>query len=697
MYPNSSVCLSQSCIQASAAIFSNLDSNFQNIDPCTNFEQLVCGGLRERNVIPAWELHLGEITTLTEKNGIFMRNILEAPSEPSWISPGSIDEKNFKKLVAGYNACLNETAIAEKGVQPLVTFLGNITETFPVTTEELENPTRFDAADYEAFSKTYLYFAQHSSFPFLTIGIDYDPADAETYIPTIAPTTAPLSSELYENEEVRSAYEKALAQAFAGLLPTDELKAKAKELARSLVDLEQQIAAIIPVPSQEPGPIPVTTLDNATQLAPEFNLASLFKTISPSPIEKVSYNLPEYSASLSQVLANTTKPAIQAYFMRQAISGFQSAVDGPEVESLREFASKLSGEKPYIPERWRTCVTEADSKTAWLLSKPYVEAKYTDAIRKTLEEMTTRIQKRLAKNIDGIEWMTDKVKAIARHKVESIYPKLGYPTAGPNLEDAQSLNGYYADYVVSDSYFNNEVSYSKWLSKSTSSLYGTKKQKGSWPSDAGSSLTINAFYTPFDNAIIISNGILQPLLLHPEVPAYLNYGGLGFILGHEFTHSLDSTGRMYDERGVFKDWWDDESEAAFNKRAECLVKQYSSSNVTLSDGTQVPVNGTQTLGENIADTGGINTAYDAWLDKRREDPASDFDMPGLSEKFTREQLFYVSAAQFFCDKSGDAAKQVMLADAHSPSDVRIQNMMENSDGFRQAFNCPVKKPTCVIY
>ncbi|KAI1806704.1 Metalloprotease [Daldinia bambusicola] len=696
-YANTSVCLSQACIQASGAIYSHLSSNFQSLDPCTDFPTLVCGGLRERNVIPAWEKALSEQTMMAETNRIILKNILETSSDTSWISPGSVDEENFNKLVTSYNACLNETAIEETGVQPLVLFLGNITESFPVISREHTNTSRFDTADHEAFSQTYLFLARHSIFPFLTIDVALDPDHIDTYIPIVAPSDGFFPSEVYENEETRSLYEKAVAEVLGNVLPTEDLRAKAVEMAQGLVQLERQIAAHPLTPNGDTKTIPVTTLDNATEAAPEFDFESVFKAISPSPINRISYNFPEYSVWLSETLAKTSKSAIQAYFIWQAIIYYEPAIKGPELEPIRQFAEALNGKKSYIPERWRTCIAEAESKMGWLISKPYVEAKYTDAIKKTLEEMTTRIQNRLASNIDHIEWMTDEVKAIAKHKVQVITPKLSYPTQSPNLDDAQSLKDYYATFEVSDSYFDNAVSYSKWKAQTTASLFGTKREQGAWPPSAGSSLTINAFYLAQENSIIITAGTLQQLLLDPELPAYMNYGALGVVLGHEFTHSLDSTGRMFDERGVFSDWWDEKSETEFNKRAECLVKQYDASNITFSDGTQVPVNGTLTLGENIADTGGINTAYDAWLDKKCQDPASDFDLPGLSDHFTREQLFYVSAAQFFCDKAGDDAKQIYLADVHSPPEVRIKNMMENSDGFRKAFNCPVKEPTCVIY
>ncbi|KAI1470124.1 Metalloprotease [Daldinia caldariorum] len=696
-YANTSVCLSQACIQASGAIYSHLSTDFQSLDPCTDFPTLVCGGLRERNVIPVGEVVLSEQSMMKETNRILMKNILETSSDTSWISPGSVDEENFNKLVTSYNTCLNETAIDEAGVQPLVLFLGNITESFPVELGEHTNTSRFDTADHEAFSQTYLFLAQHSIFPFLTIDVALDPDNIETYIPVVSPSDDFLPSKVYENEKTRSLYEKAVAKVLGNVLPTEDLKAKAGEMAQGVVRLERLIAANPPISNDETGTIPVTTLDNATQVAPEFDFESVFKAISPSSIDRISYNYPEYSVWLSETLAKTSNLAIQAYFIWQAIIHYEPDVNGSELEPLKRLTDAINGKQSYTPERWRTCITQTESKMGWLLSKTYVEAKYTDAVKKTLEEMTTRIQNRLASNIDHIEWMTDEVKAIAKHKVQAITPKLSYPTQSPNLDDAQSLKDYYATFEVSDSHFGNSVSYSKWKAQRTASLFGTKREKGAWPPSSGSSLTINAFYYPEENAIIINAGTLQQLLLDPELPAYMNYGSLGMVLGHEFTHSLDSSGRMYDEQGVFSDWWDDKSETEFNKRAECLIEQYDSSNLTFSDGRQVSVNGTLTLGENIADAGGINTAYDAWLDKKDEDPESDFDMPGLSSHFTREQLFYVSAAQFFCDKAGDNVKNIYLTDVHSPPEVRIKNMMENSDGFRKAFNCPVKEPTCVIY
>ncbi|KAI1414726.1 Metalloprotease [Hypoxylon sp. FL1857] len=700
-YPTNSVCLSQSCIEIASSIFSRLSPNFQKLDPCTDFEEMVCGGFREKNVVPPWDDNYSVVINFEDTNYILMKDILENPSNRSWGSP--IDDKNFEKLVTGYNTCLNETAISEAGVEPLVTFLGGITENFPISAEEYECPKPFGADDHKSFAQTYLWAFQHSIAPFLQLDYDVDPFYPDTYIPFILSPSMKFSSSLYENEKNRALYETTIAQTFANVLPTNETRAAAKDLAHGLVELEGRIVA-----KMESGSLPafdrieaiqqIHGLDDVTQTAPEFDFASLLKAVSPSPVNRTIYPYPQYSTFLSETLANTTKPAIQAFFFWQAILKFRSAVDAPELQPLKEFMDEATPPKAEPKQRWQTCMEEANTNMAWLMSKPYVEVRFTDAIKKTVEELATRIQHKLADNVAGIEWMTEKVKAIAKQKVEAISQNIGYPTVMPNLDDAQSISDYYASFNITNSYFDNIASHSKWQAGTSGALFGTKQEAGTWPKGSGSALTINAFYYPSANSITIIAGTLQQMLLNPDLPAYMNYGALGTVVGHEFTHSLDANGRQYNDKGALENWWDEESLKGFSERTECLIKQYDADNVTFSDGSQAPVNGTITLSENIADTGGINQAWDAWLDKRREDPASDFDMPGLANLFTHEQLFYVSAAQFFCQKPTDTSLQNDLTEnVHSPNAVRIKNMMANSKGFLEAFKCPVKEATCTIY
>ncbi|XXG94972.1 hypothetical protein Hte_001232 [Hypoxylon texense] len=275
-----------------------------------------------------------------------MKNILEAPCNASWDAPGSVDEQNFDQLVREYNACMNETAISEQGVKPLITFLESVTENFLITPEGYTNPEVFGPDDYELFSRTYRYFVEHSMFPFLSLAANFDPDyPKQTYIPIVTPTAPTLPSAVYADEKIRTQYEAVVAQVFAKILPTDETKHAANGLASALVDLEQKIAAAAPSVSLT-DLINVIALDNYTHLAPEFDLASVFAAISSSPVNRTSYPFPEYSTWLSQTLANTTKPAIQAYLLWQAITYFEPAVEGPEIQPYKEFKNVLVGKKP---------------------------------------------------------------------------------------------------------------------------------------------------------------------------------------------------------------------------------------------------------------------------------------------------------------------------------------------------------------
>ncbi|KAI1105524.1 Metalloprotease, partial [Jackrogersella minutella] len=504
---------------------------------------------------------------------------------------------------------MNETAIAEQGVQPLITFLGNITENFPVTAAEYKSPKPFALGDHKTFSDTYLYLVQHSISPFLELG-SFDPNSSETYIPYIVPKGVLLSSEDYEDDESRSEYENVVTQVFSSTLPTNESRSATKQLGHGLVELERKIASTVPNITS----LINTTIawDNATQLAPEFDFTSVLAAFSSSPVNRTNPLTTENNGG--------------------------SAWKTPT-------------------RRWLGC-----------LESPTWKSSTRKAIGKALEEMTVRIQHRLATNIDQAKWMTDKVKATAKHKVEAITPKLGYPRVSSNLDDAESIKDYYVELEVTGSYFDNAVSHSQWQSKTNlrSSARNDRKRHESQMRPRFS-ISMPPTY--------------HKIISLPSSPAPCNDRSWTPTFPPKACNATGGT-RNRSKGSTTRPSVSSSNTAATTPRSARASKR--------------PVNGMQTLGENIADTGGFNTAYSAWLDKRHDDPASDFDLPGLSDTFTHETLFYVAAAQFFCEKADGSWKLTGLADGHSPDNVRIKSMMENSGGFRKAFNCPVKEPTCVI-
>jgi len=208
--------------------------------------------------------------------------------------------------------------------------------------------------------------------------------------------------------------------------------------------------------------------------------------------------------------------------------------------------------------------------------------------------------------------------------------------------------------------------------------------------------TVNAYNSPNLNEIVFPAGIMQQPSFNVELPGYINYGSFGAISGHELSHSFDSTGRNYDQNGYYKDWWDNTTIKNFDDRASCFVDQFSKYSVEGPDGKPLHINGNLTLGENIADAGGLNAAFGAW--KKRDKKKPDQLLPGLHKRFTKEQLFFVSYGSFYCGKSRkEAAIERVYTDPHSPGFARLGGTTANSVDFLKAFKCKTKKATCEMW
>jgi endothelin-converting enzyme len=208
-----------------------------------------------------------------------------------------------------------------------------------------------------------------------------------------------------------------------------------------------------------------------------------------------------------------------------------------------------------------------------------------------------------------------------------------------------------------------------------------------------SATAVNGFYYPPRNEIVLPAAIMQSPVLDIDTPAYLSYGALGAILGHELSHAFDPNGKLYDQDERYHNWWTNATAHGFQERADCFVDQYSK--LTILNGTR-NVNGKQTQAENIADAGGLNTAFVAWSRHREVYP--DLNLPGL-DFFTQEQLFFISYGRTFCAKQSEAyTRQVAAKGAHTPTAAtRIMGTVANSRAFKKSFNCKQKEPVCELW
>jgi endothelin-converting enzyme len=207
--------------------------------------------------------------------------------------------------------------------------------------------------------------------------------------------------------------------------------------------------------------------------------------------------------------------------------------------------------------------------------------------------------------------------------------------------------------------------------------------------------TVNAYYSPSGNEIVFPAGIMQLPVFGDELPEYVSYGAFGSVAGHELTHGFDNNGAHYDETGKYADWWDNTTLSNFNKKTKCFVDQYQAFTIPGLDGKPLHVNGKLTLGENIADAGGLTASFAAWQKRAKTSPNKL--LPGL-EQFSAEQMFFISYSNWWCGKVRPAqAVNYVYTDPHSPADKRIIGTLSNSKAFREAFQCKVKQPSCELW
>lgn len=259
--------------------------------------------------------------------------------------------------------------------------------------------------------------------------------------------------------------------------------------------------------------------------------------------------------------------------------------------------------------------------------------------------------------------------------------------------DPLSLLDFYRPIEISSStFFKNYLSMARFEVAEEWSSLGKPVDRDQWGMTVP---TVNAYYNPPGNEIVFPAGIMQFPVFDVEVPQYLSYGAFGSVSGHELSHAFDSTGRHYDQNGNFTDWWTNNTVAGFETRADCFVDQYHNYSIPGPDGSPLHVNGKLTLGENIADAGGVSAAFAAW--KKRQSETPNEHLPGL-EFFTQEQLFFVSYANWWCGKSRkETAISRIYTDPHAPKWARILGTMANSRAFKESFKCASTKPVCELW
>jgi putative endopeptidase len=345
-------------------------------------------------------------------------------------------------------------------------------------------------------------------------------------------------------------------------------------------------------------------------------------------------------------------------------------------ESFRFNGVILSGQKELRP-RWQRCATLVggqfgDRSLGEIVGRLFVRDHFGPEAARRMEEMIAALDRSLAQNIRDLDWMGPETKERALTKLRAFNKKIGAPETWRDFSDVKitrtDLVGNRRSVDVAEfRYFLRRI--------------GQPVDRGEW---AMTPQTVNAYYSPPLNEIVFPAGILQPPFFDVEMDDAVNFGAVGAVIGHEFTHGFDDQGRKYDERGNLTDWWTPEDDRRFQERADCMVTQYSG--FTVAGGT--PLRGELGLGENVADNGGVRVAYYALMEQLSKGPR-----PEKIDGFTPEQRFFLGWAQVWCENASEQFFQRRAQEGpHSPGRYRAIGVVQNSPEFRKAFGCAPPQP-----
>ncbi|KAL4775321.1 hypothetical protein BDW60DRAFT_179895 [Aspergillus nidulans var. acristatus] len=678
------ICQTPECVNAASDILRNLDPNYVNIDPCTDFDQYVCGGWRNQHDMRSDQGSIFAGTYMEEASQTRLRHLLEStgPSDPA-------DSKIFEKLKAGYNACFDEDAVRIRGNEPLVKLLNDFEKIYSL--DSATGGTEAGLTD----AVLYLY---KSGVPALVLpSVSPDDRDPDNVVIFLTPPRkiGLPAREYYNDTQTVSDYTAVIETVLGEFVESK----RRNQFSKDVVAFESALADVTPTTQAQED---VTqyynprSIEETESLLPQILISDIISDLAPSDYEtdRLIVGSPSYMKSLSKILAETSRETVQLFFKWKIIQAYSEHVESAEIEPLREFNNVIAGKDPQAKkDRWRKCITTVDEDLGWILSRFYILDAFPEESKKLGDQIVSDIKERFVFTLDQTNWMSPEVRKLGIQKVGNIVQKIGYPTKSPNVMDPADVEKYYQSLSISNNtYFENGLAVSRFVVEKEWSELGKPTNRDQWGMTAP---TVNAYYNPPGNEIVFPAGIMQsPVFYGNGAPLYLSYGAFGAVSGHELSHAFDSTGRHYDETGNYTDWWDEKTVKAFEDRAQCFIDQYSNFTVHGKD-SELHVNGRLTLGENIADAGGLTAAYHAW--KKRDEAHADPVLPGLS-LFSKEQIFFISYANWWCSKTTpEKAQEAIYNDPHAPKPARIIGTMANSLEFKEAFNCPNKQPTCKLW
>ncbi|XP_023379788.1 neprilysin [Pteropus vampyrus] len=394
--------------------------------------------------------------------------------------------------------------------------------------------------------------------------------------------------------------------------------------------------------------------------------------------EDVVVYAPEYLTKIKLILTKYSARDLQNLMSWRFIMDLVSSLSRTYKESRNAFRKALYGTTSETAT-WRRCANYVNGNMENAVGRLYVEAAFAGESKHVVEDLIAQIREVFIQTLDDLTWMDSETKKRAEEKALAIKERIGYPD--DIVSNDKKLNDEYLELnYKEDEYFENIIQNLKFGQNKQLKKLREKVDKDEWISGAA---VVNAFYSAGRNQIVFPAGILQPPFFSAQQSNSLNYGGIGMVIGHEITHGFDDSGRNFNKDGDLVDWWTQQSANNFKEQSQCMVYQYGNFSWDLAGGQHL--NGINTLGENIADNGGIGQAYRAYQNYVKKNGEEKL-LPGLD--LNHKQLFFLNFAQVWCGTyRPEYAINSIKTDVHSPGNFRIIGTLQNSPEFSEAFHC----------
>ena len=625
-----------------------------------DFYQFACGGWMANNPLDAEHSRYGAFDVLSENALKNVNEIIDSVSKNE-NEAGSLADK----IATLYNIGMDSVKLQEQGAAPLMPYLEEINS---VKTRE------------DVWAELLRMHKRGNTVLFGIFG-EADKDDAKMCIAWAYQSGLGLGDRDYylldegNNKNIRAGYVSLMTKEFA-MAGYDKLSGKkADKLAQMVMTFETRLAKAMntKLENRDPqGTFNRYTVEEAAAFAPNIDWKGYFETMNIMDGMK-SFNIaqPKYFTEVNKVLADTDVETLKAYFAWHEISSAASYLSDDFVNANFEFYGKLMSGREQNRPRWKRVTSTVEGAMGEALGKLYVERFFPAEAKTRMETLVQNLIEALGQRIDMATWMTDATKANAHKKLSTIYVKIGYPN---KWRDYSGLE------IKDDSYYANVIRSNEFDMAYMFSKINKPVDKDEW---LMTPQTVNAYYNPTTNEICFPAAILQPPFFQFDADEAADYGAIGVVIGHELTHGFDDQGRQYDEQGNLNDWWTEEDAKNFDNNKQTLIDAFNNC-IALDDPElgKLNGNGELTLGENIADNGGLHVSYLAMQNAMAKKQVNKNEMDG----FTPEQRFFLAYAAVWASNIRPAAAlQLTQMDVHSLGRNRVNVALPQVTEFIDAF------------